>query len=207
MPPDTWSGRRACRAWGPRIGIATRKTIEITWDNGHWLRRQLYTAQQVKNILPNDAASFSTNRHRAYRTTFTARLDIFEKALKEGRTVFDLHCHKFLFHGDYEYYRFPIVFRQYAGKYLRDFLDLGYPPICLVSNRVVDLLRENKITGWDKYPITLYVLHRRLQSRFAQKENSHLYRSRRPFERKTRLELATRKPDLAHFWSRFPYFE
>ena len=95
-------------------------------------------------------------RSRAFGTTFTARPDIFEKALKEGRNDFDLHCHKFLFHGDYEYYRFPIVFRQYEGKYLRDFLDLGYPPICLVSNRVVDILSENKITGWDKYPITLY---------------------------------------------------
>lgn len=93
---------------------------------------------------------------RAYGTTFTARPDIFEKALKEGRNDFDLHCHKFLFHGDYEYYRFPIIFHQYDGKYLRDFLDLGYPPVYLVSNRVIELLRENTITGWKNYPISLF---------------------------------------------------
>ena len=91
-------------------------------------------------------------RSRAYGTTFTARPDIFEKALKEGRNDFDLHCHKFLFHGDYEYYRFPIIFHQYDGKYL----DLGYPPVYLVSNRVIELLRENTITGWKNYPISLF---------------------------------------------------
>ena len=95
-------------------------------------------------------------RSRAYGTTFTARPDIFEKALKEGRNDFDLHCHKFLFHGDYEYYRFPIIFHQYDGKYLRDFLDLGDPPVYLVSNRVIELLRENTITGWKNYPISLF---------------------------------------------------
>ena len=103
-----------------------------------------------------NCTNFYRFESRAYGTTFTARPDIFEKALKEGRNDFDLHCHKFLFHGDYEYYRFPIVFRQYDGKYLRDFLDLGYPPTCLVSDRVVDLLSENGITGWKKYPITLF---------------------------------------------------
>lgn len=92
----------------------------------------------------------------AYGTTFTATPDIFEKAIEEDRNDFDRHCHKFLLRGEYEYYRYPIVFRQYDGKYLRDFLDCGCPPVYLVSQRVVDLLKENEITGWDNYPITLY---------------------------------------------------
>ena len=51
----------------------------------------------------------------AYGTTFTATPDIFEKAIEEDRNDFDRHCHKFLLRGEFEYYRYPIVFRQYDG--------------------------------------------------------------------------------------------
>lgn len=93
---------------------------------------------------------------RAYGATIAASPDIFEKALEDGRNDFDCNCHKFLLVGDYDYYRYPIVFRQYDGHRLRDFLDTGFPPVYLISDRVVTLLKDNKITGWDNYPIVLY---------------------------------------------------
>ena len=91
-----------------------------------------------------------------YSTTLTARPEIFEKALGEGRNDFDTNCHRFLLVGDYEYYTFPIVFRQYDGKRLRDFLDTGWPPVYLISDRVVSLLKDNSITGWHNYPVKLF---------------------------------------------------
>ena len=92
----------------------------------------------------------------AYATTVAACPDIFEKAIAEGRNDFDRHCYRFLLVGDYEYYRFPIVFHQYDGKRLRDFLDTGWPPVYLISDRVVTLLKDNAITGWHNYPVKLY---------------------------------------------------
>ena len=83
-----------------------------------------------------------------YGTTFTAIPDIFAKSLAEGRNDFDTNCYHFLLVGDHEYYTFPIVFRQYDGKRLRDFFDTGWPPVYLISDRVVSLLKENSITGW-----------------------------------------------------------
>ena len=79
----------------------------------------------------------------AYATTIAACPDIFEKAFAEGRNDFDRHCYRFLLVGEYEYYQFPIVFRQYDGKRLRDFLDTGWPPVYLISDRVVSLLKDN----------------------------------------------------------------
>lgn len=92
----------------------------------------------------------------AYATTIAASPDIFEKAISERRNDFDRHCYRFLLVGQYEYYQFPIVFRQYDGKRLRDFLDTGWPPVYLVSDRVVSLLKENGISGWHNYPIQLF---------------------------------------------------
>ncbi len=91
-----------------------------------------------------------------FGTTFAASPYIFEVALKEGRNDFDRHCYKFLLVGDYDYYCFPIVFRQYDGKRLRDFLDTGWPPVYLISDRVIALLEESEVTGWQNYPIKLY---------------------------------------------------
>lgn len=103
-----------------------------------------------------ECLDFYRFRSIAYNTTLAASPDIFEKAIAEGRNDFDRHCYRFLLMGEYEYYRFPIVFRQYDGKRLRDFLDTGWPPVYLVSDRVVSLLTENGITGWHNYPIQLF---------------------------------------------------
>ena len=93
---------------------------------------------------------------RDYGTTFTARPEIIEKAQKECGKDYDLHFNRCLLRGEYEYYSFPIVFRQFEGSRLRDFLNTGDPPVYLVSNRVLSLLRENRITGWERYPIILF---------------------------------------------------
>ena len=92
----------------------------------------------------------------AYATTIAACPDIFEKAIADGRNDFDRHCYRFLLVGEYEYFQFPIVFRQYDGKRLRDFLDTGWPPVYLISDRVVSLLKDNLITGWHNYSIKLF---------------------------------------------------
>ena len=55
---------------------------------------------------------------------------------------------------------FPIVFRQkkgYGGKKLVDFLNLGSTTFGPVSDRVIDLLRDGGFTGWDTYPIEVFL--------------------------------------------------
>ena len=61
--------------------------------------------------------------------------------------------------GKYDGYGFPIVFRQNkeeTGKRMRDFLDTRCPSFYLISERTINLLKDNKITGWRTYPIELY---------------------------------------------------
>ncbi len=50
----------------------------------------------------------------------------------------------------------PLRLRAYMGGQATDFLWSGYPPLVCVSSRVVDLLREHGITGWDTYPVEVY---------------------------------------------------
>lgn len=100
--------------------------------------------------------NFYRLQSRGYETTFAATPVIFENAIKEGINDYNRHCHKHLLVGEYDRYQFPIIFQQYDGKRLRDFLDTGYPPVYLVSDRVVNILENNGISGWKTYPITLY---------------------------------------------------
>ena len=61
-----------------------------------------------------------------------------------------------LIKGIYEGVKFPVVFKQDDGKILRDILDTGHPGLYLISDRMKILLEENKLTGWQTYPIRLY---------------------------------------------------
>ena len=64
----------------------------------------------------------------------------------------------YLFHNKFEGAVFPIVFRQkkgYGGNKLVDFLNLGSTTFGPVSDRVVDLLRDGRFTGWDTYPVEI----------------------------------------------------
>ena len=100
--------------------------------------------------------SFFRFKSLGYNTTFSASPDIFENAIKEGRNDYDRQCYKLLLTGKYDCFHFPIVYRQQDGKTFRDFLDTGWPPVYLVSDRIITLLNENRITGWQSYPIVLY---------------------------------------------------
>ena len=56
---------------------------------------------------------------------------------------------------------FPLVFRQekgYGGKKLVDFINTGYGDVPgPVSDRVIDLLRDGGFTGWDTYPVEVFL--------------------------------------------------
>jgi hypothetical protein len=57
--------------------------------------------------------------------------------------------------GEYSGIKFPIVFKQKYGKKLHDVLDTGFPSFYLISNRFLNILQENKITGWKTFPIII----------------------------------------------------
>ena len=50
----------------------------------------------------------------------------------------------------------PIVWRHYMGGAApKDLVPTGYVGPILVSDRVVNVLREHQFTGWNTYPVTL----------------------------------------------------
>ena len=64
-----------------------------------------------------------------------------------------------LIYGKYDNVEFPLVFRQekgYGGKKMTDFLNTGYACFYPISDKVLNLLIENNITGWKTYPIKVY---------------------------------------------------
>ena len=61
-----------------------------------------------------------------------------------------------LIRGKYEMIHFPVIFKQARGKKILDILDTGWPNLCLVSDRLKNVLEENKLTGWKTFPIKLY---------------------------------------------------
>ena len=61
-----------------------------------------------------------------------------------------------LLRGEYEGINFPVVFKQERGKKLVDILGTGWPNLYLISDRMKDVLEENKLTGWKTFPITVY---------------------------------------------------
>ncbi len=52
--------------------------------------------------------------------------------------------------------RESLKLRAYMGGQATDFLWSGLIDVVCVSSRVVDLLREHGITGWDTYPVEVY---------------------------------------------------
>ena len=42
------------------------------------------------------------------------------------------------------------------GKNIHDYVGIGYAALYLLSEKVINLLKENNITGWKIYPCTLY---------------------------------------------------
>lgn len=58
--------------------------------------------------------------------------------------------------GDYEGITFPVIFRQDVGKRIDDLIDTGWPGLYLISNRVVEVLKENNLTGWHLYSCKIF---------------------------------------------------
>lgn len=64
--------------------------------------------------------------------------------------------------GEYENYKFPVIFLSEDSEYIKnkkitDFLSTGYAgSVYAVSEKVVDVLSSNNITGWRTYPVEVY---------------------------------------------------
>lgn len=58
--------------------------------------------------------------------------------------------------GNYKGINFPVIFKQDSGKNFTDILDTGWPGLFLISDRLKGILEENRLTGWQTFPIKLY---------------------------------------------------
>ena len=64
-----------------------------------------------------------------------------------------------MLYGKYDNVEFPLVFRQekgYGGKKMTDFLNTGWSTLYPITDKVLNLLIKNNITGWKTYPIEVY---------------------------------------------------
>ena len=67
-----------------------------------------------------------------------------------------------LLYGEYENYKFPVIFLSEDSEYIKnnkltDFLSTGYADsIFAISEKVVDVLSTNNVTGWKTYPVEVY---------------------------------------------------
>lgn len=61
-----------------------------------------------------------------------------------------------LIRGLYQTVNFPVIFKHSMGrKKLTDLLDTGHPSFFLISDRFLQILQDNHLTGWETYPIIL----------------------------------------------------
>jgi hypothetical protein len=58
--------------------------------------------------------------------------------------------------GNFTNIKFPVIFRQTFGKKLCDILDTGDVSLFLISDKMLNILKENNFSGWKTYPIRLY---------------------------------------------------
>lgn len=92
---------------------------------------------------------------QGYMTQFYAPCPILltEKYIGKNRTGE-------LLYGKYENFDFPVIFQQkksYGGKKMTDFLNTGWGgKLAPISDKVLNLLIENNITGWKTYPIRVF---------------------------------------------------
>lgn len=91
---------------------------------------------------------------KGYLNTITVRPDLFAEALEEkdysskgGRYI-----HHMLVFDDYPaWLHFPVSFTVFDGNKLRDVIEMRFPPVFLISERIRNLLKDNGITGWKYY--------------------------------------------------------
>ena len=65
-----------------------------------------------------------------------------------------------LLYGRYDNFDMPVIFQQkpsYGGKKITDFLNTGFgTKLTPISDKVLDILVDNNITGWKTYPIQVF---------------------------------------------------
>lgn len=65
-----------------------------------------------------------------------------------------------LLYGQYDSFDMPVIFQQkksYGGKKFTDFLNTGYGSnLRPISDKVLEILIDNNITGWKTYPIQVF---------------------------------------------------
>lgn len=97
---------------------------------------------------------FYTFDSKGYLTTVSVFPDLCEPLM--GDAAFNFMNNKII-KGDWSGLEFPLVFHQIEnGKKLRDVLDMRYVSAYLISDRMKNILKKNKITGWKSYPVIIY---------------------------------------------------
>ena len=91
-----------------------------------------------------------------YYNTFSVRSDIFAEAIRTYDFSERRNVDYYLMSGEYpEWVSFPVVFHQYDGMKLRDLMAWADEPF-IISDRTVNLLEDNHITGWKTFPVEIY---------------------------------------------------
>ena len=97
---------------------------------------------------------FYTFDSKGYLTTVSVFPDLCEPLM--GDAAFNFMNNKII-KGDWSGLEFPLIFHQIEnGKKLRDVLDMRYVSAYLISDRMKNILEENKITGWKSYPVVIH---------------------------------------------------
>ena len=97
---------------------------------------------------------FYTFNSKVYLTTVSVFPYLCEPLM--GDAAFNFMNNKII-KGDWSGLEFPLIFHQIEnGKKLRDVLDMRYVSAYLISDRMKNILEENKITGWKSYPVVIY---------------------------------------------------
>lgn len=58
--------------------------------------------------------------------------------------------------GNYQYIDLPLIYKYKKGRYWRDILDTGWGYIYLISERMVNIMKENGFTGWKLFDVEVY---------------------------------------------------
>jgi hypothetical protein len=84
--------------------------------------------------------------------TFQTGSSSLDKIENGARVPYDMHL---IALGKYENVKLPVTFKQEYGKELADVLDTGWIGFYLISNKFKKILEDNKISGWNTFPIIL----------------------------------------------------
>ena len=99
---------------------------------------------------------FYSFRVKFYYNTFHVRSDYFTEAVITRDFSEKRNVDYYLMSGEYpEWVSFPVVFHQYDGMKLRDLMAWADEPF-IISDRTVNLLEDNHITGWKTFPVEIY---------------------------------------------------